>query len=395
MSLYLKIVLGDWRNASRDKRELKVAKELGYDILVIASTKESRNIYKDEVDGFSVLRIPTRKFGVGQVRTYLGYIYGLKIYLRESKNMSPSIISGHNYGALLVGYLSQRNRQHKAKLVYDSHEYELCQSKKRSWLAYHMVKLIEGFLVHRADINMMVTDSIADEVQKIYALKERPLVIRNVPERLESHKNIVEKNRREFLEHLDICNDGIIIMFHGGLAPNRGIEQAILAAARVMGVGLVIMGYALENRYKESLVELVNSHNICERVYFKDAVPFNELYDYVAATDIGIVLTQDVCSNFRYSLPNKLFENIQAGTPVIGSNFPEIGGIISKYKVGIKITPDDVQALVDAISFMRDNKKQYECFKENVRKAREELCWQEEKKKLIAAIQGLKTNEAI
>lgn len=40
MNLYLKIILGDWENASRDKRELRVAMELGYDIVVIASTKK-------------------------------------------------------------------------------------------------------------------------------------------------------------------------------------------------------------------------------------------------------------------------------------------------------------------------------------------------------------------
>ena len=74
MNLYLKIILGDWENASRDKRELRVAMELGYDIVVIASTKKNNKIFKDKVEEFDVIRIPTRSFGEGKIKKYLGYI---------------------------------------------------------------------------------------------------------------------------------------------------------------------------------------------------------------------------------------------------------------------------------------------------------------------------------
>ena len=388
MGIYLKIVLGDWRNASRDKRELRVAKEMGYEVLVIASTKENKSVFRDKVEEFEVIRIPTRKYGDGKLKKYLGYLSGFRMYIREAKKIDAEIISGHNYDGLLVGYWSMKHKKKKSKLLYDSHEFELYQ-KERNWLGFHLVKAIERFLVKRADINMMVTDSIAEQVQKIYSLKEKPLVVRNVPERYEIHEEIVKKNRKEFMGHLSIEQNGFILMHHGGIAPGRGIEEAILATTKLENVGLVIMGYALDQSYKNALIRLTQNQNVQNRVYFKDAVSFSELYDYVAAANVGIVLIQNTCASFLYSLPNKLFENIQAMTPVIGSDLPEIGRIISEYDIGIKIKPDDMEALVSAIELMRKDEGLYQKFKQNQESARDKLCWGEEKKKLKEAIRNI------
>ena len=72
-------------NASRDKRELRVAMELGYDIVVIASTKKNNKIFKDKVEEFDVIRIPTRSFGEGKIKKYLGYIWGYTFIYKRSK----------------------------------------------------------------------------------------------------------------------------------------------------------------------------------------------------------------------------------------------------------------------------------------------------------------------
>ena len=89
MNLYLKIILGDWENASRDKRELRVAMELGYDIVVIASTKKNNKIFKDKVEEFDVIRIPTRSFGEGKSKIFRIYLGIYFIYKRSKENWMP------------------------------------------------------------------------------------------------------------------------------------------------------------------------------------------------------------------------------------------------------------------------------------------------------------------
>ena len=128
--------------------------------------------------------------------------------------------------------------------------------------------MIEGFLLKRTDINMMVTDTIADDVQRIYSLQKRPLVIRNIPERAEICEEVIERNRLELCKHLNIKENGTVIMIHGGIAPGRGIEEAIQATEILQNVGLIVMGYALDDAYRHKLVELANEKKINDRVYF-------------------------------------------------------------------------------------------------------------------------------
>lgn len=384
-SLYLKIVVGDWRSASRDKRELRVAENLGYEVVVIATTKDSKDVLQEYVDGFKVIRIPTRKYGFGKIQIIFGRIQSFFVFIQEVKKIKADIISGHNYSGWIIGYLAHKK---KVKYIYDCHEYELYQ-KDRNILAFHFVKAIERFVLGHSSINMVVTDSIADAVQKIYKLSERPLVIRNIPEK--SYDNFVHKEeyREEFHQHLNISDNGFIIMHHGGFAPGRGIEESIKATARLNDVGLVLMGYALNEDYKKSIYNLAERLHCADRVYIKAAVPFSELYENISASDVGIVIIQNTCQSFFYCLPNKLLEYIQALTPVIGSDFPEIGKIIEHYQIGIKIRPDDIDALVEAVKFMRSNKKQYNYYKENLRLAKEELCWENEREKLKRAIDAI------
>lgn len=387
--LYLKVVPGDWRNSSRDRRELKAVQELGYNTLVIASTKESAKKINDKVEGFDVIRVSTRPFGNSRFAAKIGHLYGFMSMINAVSKIDCEIISGHNYLGVLIGYYGSLFKKKKPKIIYDSHEFELYQSVKKGKVKRFFVKQIEAFVLNICDINMMVTDSIADDVQKIYKLKKRPLVVRNIPPRIELNNQEVLKNREEILHHLNIHQNGFVMMYHGGIAKDRGIEQALQAVSKLDDVGLVILGYALQRNYLESLKEKAVTLNISDRVYFKDALPFNQLLDFIAATDLGIVLIQNTCTSFFYSLPNKLFENIQSETPVIGSAFPEIGRIITEYNVGISIQPDNIETFVDAVNRLRYDNEFYKNLKNNCKVAREQLCWQVEKEVLKEAINQL------
>ena len=160
-------------------------------------------------------------------------------------------------------------------------------------------------------------------------------------------------------------------------------ETRFFMVARSGNIGFTRVPVDGSTKMEDDLMESIEPFD------FKEAVPFADLYGYVAAADIGLVLIQNKSKSYFYSLPNKLFENIQAMTPVIGSDFPGIGGIIDKYEIGIKIKPDSVDDLVNAIEIMRLNPKKYSQFKMNEKKAREELCWQKESRKLAKAIENI------
>lgn len=173
-------------------------------------------------------------------------------------------------------------------------------------------------------------------------------------------------------------------MYHGAVIRDRGIERLIEAVGKLEDVGLVILGNGNET-YLNSLRKLVEEHNAATKVLFHAAVPQKELWRYVGAADISLAPIEMVARNHYYSLPNKFFESIQSMTPIIASEVPEMQRIIERYQIGLTCKPGDVDDICHCIERMLNDKVFYKQCKENLRRAKKELCWENEKKKLIQA----------
>ena len=120
-----------------------------------------------------------------------------------------------------------------------------------------------------------------------------------------------------------------------------------------------------------------------QHIYFPGKVPLDELPSYTASADLGIVLIQDTSLSFRYSIPNKLFEYIHAGIPIIASDLPEIGRVIRETGTGEVCDFSDPYAIAAAIQRILSDPKYYSQLQQNTRKAANDYNWQNEGKKLL------------
>lgn len=130
---------------------------------------------------------------------------------------------------------------------------------------------------------------------------------------------------------------------------------------------------------------LIEKKEVKDRVIFHDAVPAHELWKYIGAADISMALIEPVSKSYYLALPNKLFESIQARTPVIGSDLPEIKKIIVKYKVGEVCRFDNMADIYRAVKDIKENKKKQEEYRKNEEEASKELCWERESRHLADA----------
>lgn len=385
MKKILKICTNIWENASRDKRELTVCRELGMETVVMAKGRPGDSFREEEVDGFKVFRFSTRPLGPARWLNGPNRVLSLLIWGWKARKFRADIITGRNLPGLFIGYLSNLCNPHKAKLVYDSHEFELGRNSGRSPFQTWYVKHLERFLIRRSAFSVMVNDSIADEVQKIYRLEDRPVVARNVPPYWDLDPAESARVRAELLQKLNLPEDTFLVMYHGLLMRNRGIEQLLRAAALTPGVGVVILGNAQRPAYPESLHALCAELGITDRVLFHPAVPVEKLRNYVGAADAGVSLLQPTVQNHILALPNKFFENVQSMTPVIVSDFPTIGDIVSRYGIGPRVNPESVEEIAAAIRRLKDDREFYASCKENLNRAKEELCWEREQAALKEA----------
>lgn len=390
----LKITTNNWENESRDIRELNVVKEIGADVLIMAKGEMTGEV--DIVKGFKVYRMSTKPLG-NKVPASINRIVSLVTWAHQARKFKPDIISGHDLIPLFIGWLSTCfvRKSKKPQLVYDSHEFTIYAGNK-SKIIELFTKYLERFLIKKCVFTIEVNDGIADEVKKIHKLKERPVVVRNIPERWNIDSDVCAQMRKNLLERfgekVNITSEmqekkEILMSYHGMIAVERGIENLIRALSEDKRLKLLVLGNGKKS-YIEKLILLAKSLGVENRVLFHSAVPNNELWKYIGATDVGMVTVRAAWKSYYYMLPNKLFENIQAEVPVVCSDFPVIRDVVEKYEVGGTCNPDDVNSIVNAIHELCNNHEKYKRVKENTKKAKEILCWENEKKVLESAYKG-------
>ena len=134
---------------------------------------------------------------------------------------------------------------------------------------------------------------------------------------------------------------------------------------------------------KSQLEERIIQKKLENKIELKGKIPFEELMNETYKADLGIALEENLGLNYYYALPNKLFDYIQTGVPVLVSPFPEMQKIVNKYEIGTVYDHKDAQSLANKILEIFELKNRYQKWKENTIIAAKELCWENEEKILI------------
>ncbi len=377
---FVKLLVGEFVNETRDLREINCIKEIGtMDIVVVAKGEKNSILSHDFYELHTRITRPLRILS-NSINQFISFW----LWVRYIRTLNADIISAHDIIALGIAYCSSLFSASHPKLIYDSHEFEMGRNSDRSKSLSFLIRYLERFLMKKCAFSIMVNDTIADEVQRIHKLKVRPLVIRSVQEYIEVDSNLIREQRKVFSKRFNFESDDFLVMYHGAIMDGRGIENIIQALGRVSGVKCVILGFG-EESYLEHLKKMIFELNLQTKIFFHPAVPHSELWKLVGAADAGIVMLDNICLNHYYSLPNKFFQNIQAHTPIIGSDFPEVKRLIDKYKIGVICKPGDPDLLAKTILKLKDDKGAYKTYKENLLSASKELCWENEKVILMNA----------
>ncbi len=291
--------------------------------------------------------------------------FNLRLFFFLLIKKADMLIS-NDLDTLLPNYIISKIRN--VPLVYDSHEYftevpELVNRKhiQRVW------KFIEGKIFPKLENVITVNDSIADFFEDDYGI--RPAVVRNIPRAREK----VSMVTREKLE-LPV-GKSILILQGSGINVDRGSEELIQAMEYIDDAVLLIIGGGdVINKLKFMVVEL----GIKDKVIFKPRLPYNEMMQYTAVADLGLTFDKSTNLNYKFSLPNKLFDYIQAGVPVISSSLPEIEKVINQFDVGDYIPDHNPKNIANKLNHILNNQDLILKWKKNCNFAARELTWENE-----------------
>ena len=265
---------------------------------------------------------------------------------------------------------------HRCHLVYEPHELET-ETVTMTGVRRPVAKWLERMLIGRADIVIAVSDSIAGHYRRDYGLSEVHVIL-NVPEAQAAELGVASRQLRDAFR---IPGDHLVFLYQGSLEEARGVAW-LLEAFRLVPRDrhLVFMGFGpLEGTIRDAAAAEPNLH-------LQPAVPPGEIMPFTRSADVGIAPLTDDCLNHRCALPNKLFEYIHAGLPVIVSDLEEMRNLVERYDCGWTVA-NDARALADLVSAM--DRAAVDARRAGASRARNDLRWDREADKLEAIYQQL------
>jgi glycosyltransferase involved in cell wall biosynthesis len=353
---------------SRVRREAGALARGGHDVAVLelASVEEGARL-----DGFARRSVAPPPWMRRRLPFHLYRVAFLITFVRELLRLRADVVHAHDAAMLLPGIIGARLTG--ARLVYDSHELATSVPyRERAWAWF--VAAIERVVVPRCAAVITVSDGIAERLRSRYRLPATPTVVRNVCE-------LEIAGRGGLRRRMGLDADTPLVLHQGAPAPARGCEVLLEALTQLDGVHLAFLGDP-EAGYGEQLRGHLRRFGLEDRVVLLGNVALGDLLAHTAEADVGVTLLQDTCENHRLALPNKLFEYIAAGVPVLAGALPETRRLIETYGVGWCSAPDDPDAVAQALRLALERRHD-PALQERLRTAASELCWSREQHRLL------------
>jgi len=329
----------------------------------------------EELNGITIIRL--------RVITWLGskvmYMhYWIRSFWR-GVNVRPSLIVAEDLyslpAALAVKFFTG------AKILYDSKElYFAVASLHNRPVTQWFWTTIERLGIRYVDGVITSGERDSDLIAERYGIPH-PVTINNHPPRR------LQKGDAGILRKTyGIPDEFAIFLYQGWLLRGRGLFHLIEFTAAIDRAFLVIMG---DGSIRRELENVIREKFVSDRVLFTGALPYEKMLEYTPGADIGCALIEDLGMSYRHARPNKMFEYIQAGVPVLVSSMAAMKEVVDKWQVGIAVDPGDKSEIITAAKKFIEDRDFYEKCVENCEKAATVFHWGEEEGKLCELLDSI------
>jgi glycosyltransferase involved in cell wall biosynthesis len=306
-------------------------------IIIVARHSDSLKFKESISSKIEVVRIPSLfKNDISIAKIFNIIYFNFKVACKFRK-VKPDFINIHSISLLPSLFIFKLFTD--AKLFYDTHELE----SEKAGLAGFQKKIFQ-FLEKKSIkyFNHIIT--VSPSISKYYKEKykiENVLTIRNIP----SSSYYKENGKTNILkEKLNIPSDEMLFIYQGVISEERFIHEYINVFKKIQNKHLVFLGYGELEYYVQ---EVSNNHS---NIHFVKAVSSHELLKYTSSADVGLFVIKEICLSYRYALPNKFFEYLLSGVPVITSDFEDVSELVKEFDCGWNVSPYHELELFDLIN---------------------------------------------
>lgn len=380
-------VLGMGRTDVRVMRAASALVEAGFAVTVVDIARKPGQPIEEDMNGIHLKHIIAPHWYTSRRFKPWFLVQAMLLLVRctfQLLHISAHVYHAHDTTALPACYLAARLR--RRRLIFDAHELPL-SSTRGSMRWRGLIRLFSGLLsimVPDCDGIITVSPPIARAIHSRYAGPDVTLV-RNVP----PFQTPPRGDRLR--QYLGLPLGVRIALYQGGLQANRQLDRLIRAAPFLeRDIVIVLMGPDAEG-IQAQLEALISSEGVADRVKIVPAIPYTELLNWTASAHIGLIIyAPDHSLNVQMCLPNKLFEYLMAGLPVLASPLDAVSDVIRTYGVGEIVSSLTPTAIAAAMNAMISSADAYARMRRNALDATQrDLCWEKESQCLIRLYQEI------
>jgi len=332
------LVRNAYTHDSRVEKEARTLVAAGHRVTIVADAGPGLPAH-DTRDGSEVIRVARRGPRLPGLRFAL---HELRL-ARRLRGLGPTVLHAHDSNALVPVALAARGL--RVPFVYDAHDLWLGRPRRERSRIYFALNqlyygLVERLCVPRAAATITVSPPIAEHLRHRYRLRDVELV----PNYPELTNELQRRELRDLPGGHEIDPEAPIVLYLGGLMAGRGLEQLVDSIGRLPSVQLVLLG---SGGLSGSLLARATERGA--RVHLLAPVAPGDVEAYAASADLGVSPIIGSCLNYRYSLPNKLFQYMAAGIPLVASDFPQVREVVEGARCGLVADTTRPEPIADAI----------------------------------------------
>ena len=341
------LVRNGFTHDTRVEAEARSLQGAGYAVTVVADAVAGRP-EREERDGYRVVRVARAAPSLPGIR----FVVTDRRFERALHATRPDILHAHDTNALAP--VAKAAARLQIPFVYDAHDLwtgRAAHGRSPLYLraSNEYFRRIERRWLPAAAGRITVSPPLARHLEAAYGLSTFTLVP-NYPE-LRGTPATGPRGLRGRPGGVTIPPRADLILYLGGLMAERGLEQLVDATARIAGAHpathLVLLG---DGVLAGPLRDRARSKGIGDRVHVLTPVPPDEVIAYAGDATVGVSPIIPSCLNYRFSLPNKLFQCMAAGLPIVASDFSQVREVVEGAGAGRCVDMQDPSALADALA---------------------------------------------
>ena len=312
--------------------------------------------------GWRLYDVQIKKVRLGSSwRRWLPEVYDYELaFSGRLAELEPDVIHVHDPKVLgIVTGVAQRLRSRglDVKVVYDARE-NFAGLPEKEWGSprYHQtIVSLEADHIRQVNRVMTVSEPIAEDLQRRFRLPERPGVVLNLPVGLSKQPVLMTTVR----EAVSIDRDIPLVVYSGGLSHARGADVLVRAMALLPDVHLAMVTVPYPHPMTPGLLGLAEQIGAHGRVHVLPPVETTELIPFLASATVGVHPMPGGSPNHEMAVPNKLFEYLHAGLPLVVSDAMEMARFVRSNGVGESFRSGDHRDLARALTTVLAHRDRY------------------------------------